>query len=202
MPQGTWAWLAEHPEDGAIFDEAMIAKSFAHVAAVVECYDFSCHPRIADIGGGRGHLLRAILDKWPEPSGILFDQAHVVAGVEPADRLDRVAGDFFSDALPVAEAYVLMEVIHDWNDEESAAILGAVARAAPPGAPPRLIEQLLPETPGPAAVKMLDVHMLVLITGRQRSRDEYDDLAVRAGFEPVSATDTGSGVAILEYRRR
>lgn len=201
-PDGLWAWLAERPEASAVFNGAMIGKSFGQVAAVVESFDFARFSRIADVGGGRGHLLQAILAKNPRATGLLFEQPHVideVRGIE-SDRLKLQAGDFFADELPESDAYILMEVIHDWTDEESLRILSAVRRSAPAGAALLLIEQLMPPSPGPHWVKMLDVHMMALFAARQRSQSEYDRLAEQCGFERVGVTDTPAGISILEYR--
>lgn len=201
-PDGLWAWLAERPDASAIFNGAMIGKSFGQVAGVVESFDFSRFPRIADIGGGRGHLLQAILAKYPQATGLLFEQPHVIDEVRSiaSDRLQLQAGDFFADELPQSDAYILMEVIHDWTDAESVQILSAVRRAAPTGSALLLIEQLMPPTPGPHWVKMLDVHMMALFAARQRSQAEYDRLAQRSGFRPVGVTDTPAGISVLEYR--
>lgn len=201
-PDGLWAWLSERPEASAVFNGAMIGKSFGQVAGVVESFDFSRFGRIADIGGGRGHLLQAILAKYPQSTGLLFEQPHVIEEVRDiaSDRLQLQAGDFFADELAPSDAYILMEVIHDWTDEESAQILSGVRRAAPLGSALLLIEQLMPPTPGAHWVKMLDVHMMALFAARQRSQKEYDELAEQCGFARVGTTDTPSGISVLEYR--
>jgi hypothetical protein len=202
-PGGLWAWLSERPEASAVFNGAMTGKSFGQVAGVVESYDFSRFGKVADIGGGRGHLLQAILQRWPQCRGVLFEQAHVVDEVREieSDRLSLEAGDFFTDRLPAADAYILMEVIHDWEDEQSRTILGAVRDAASSGATLLLIEQLLPETPGPDWVKMLDVHMMALFAARQRRAGEYHRLAEQCGFARRRSIDTTAGISILEYER-
>ena len=200
-PEGLWAWLAERPEAGAIFNGAMIGKSFGQVAGVVESFDFSRFSRIADVGGGSGHLLQAILDKYPEATGLLFELPHVIDEVRgiASDRLQLQAGDFFADALPPCDAYILLEVIHDWDDEKALQILSTVRRSAPGGSALLLIEQLMPETPGPHWVKMLDIHMMALFAARQRRHREYDRLAGQSGFKPVGVTDTPAGISVLEY---
>ena len=201
IPEGMWAWLAERPEASAVFNGAMIGKSFGQVAGVVGTFDFSRFASIADVGGGRGHLLLAILDKYPHATGLLFEQPHVIDEVRgiASDRLRLQAGDFFTDTLPPCDAYVLMEVIHDWDDDKAVQILSAVRRSAPPGAALLLIEQLMPPTPGPHWVKMLDIHMMALFAARQRGQSEYDRLAGQCGFSPVGKTDTPAGISVLEY---
>jgi hypothetical protein len=181
----------------------MIGKSFGQVAGVVDSYDFSRFSQIADVGGGRGHLLQAILQKWPHTAGILFEQPHVIDEVREieTDRLRLQPGDFFAGDLPVADAYILMEVIHDWSDHESLEILSAVRDAAPRGATLLLVEQLMPDTAGPHWVKMLDVHMMALFGARQRSADEYNKLVGQCGFTACRSTEAPGGVSILEYEQ-
>ena len=178
----------------------MAAKAHGQVAGVLAAYDFSGFGLIGDIGGGRGHLLRAVLDAAPDANGVLFDLPHVIAEAAgmASERLTLQAGDFFKDALPVCDAYLLMEVIHDWGDEEAVAILRAIRRAAPPHATLLLIEQIVPDDPGPDWSKMLDIHMLALLGGRQRTRREYEALLDRAGFSLRREIDTGAGISILE----
>jgi hypothetical protein len=121
--------LAAHPEESAIFNAAMVSKSHAVLPAVAAAYDFSGFGTIADIGGGRGHLLALVLQRAPHARGVLFDLPHVIADALPAARLSLQAGDFFTDALPAA-AYLLMDLLHDWDDADAVRILAAIRRAA------------------------------------------------------------------------
>ncbi len=200
LPGGLWAYLAEHPEEGGIFNAAMVGKAHGQVAAVVAAYDFTAFRVIGDIGGGRGHLLQAVLDQAPSARGVLFDQPHVIQEVAglASDRLTLQAGDFFSNPLPACDAYLVMEVIHDWDDAESISILKAIRSAAPPGAKLLLIEQMVPDDPGPHWSKTLDIHMLTLIGGRQRTRQEYAALLAEAGFSLERQIDTPADISILE----
>lgn len=202
-PGGFWAYFAEHPEDSSVFNAAMTAKAHGQVAGIVAAYDFSDFRRIGDIGGGRGHLLCAVLDSVPDATGVLFDLPNVVREASDAasKRLNLQAGDFFKDPLPICDAYLLMEVIHDWGDEEAVAILRAIRRPAPPDAKLLLIEQIVPDDPGPHWTKTLDIHMLALLGGRQRTREEYEELCAKAGFSLERQIDTGAGISILEAAR-
>jgi hypothetical protein len=200
LPNGYFRYFAEHPEESQIFNSAMMAKAQVQGPSIVAAYDFSSFSMIADIGGGRGHLLRAILDSAPNVRGVLFDLPHVIkeAATSPSDRLTLQAGDFFADPLPVSDAYLLMEVIHDWGDAESVAILKAIRRVAPTHARLLVIEQIVPDDPGPHWSKILDIHMLVLLGGKQRTRQEYETLFIEAGFVLYREIDTGTGISILE----
>jgi hypothetical protein len=124
-PGGPWAYFKQHPEVGRVFDEAMTGKAHAQIAGILANYDFSHFHTIADIGGGLGHLLQAVLNAAPSATGVLFDQPHVVEqlAASASARFKLHAGDFFKDALPVSDAYLIMQVIHDWNDPDSFKIL-------------------------------------------------------------------------------
>lgn len=200
FPQGFWTYLAQRPEAGQVFNAAMSAKAQGAIGGILAAYDFSAVNSIADIGGGNGHLLRAILDTVPHATGVLFDLPQVVDAASgiAAERLTLQAGDFFRDALPRCDAYVLMEIIHDWNDAESVAILQAIRQAAPSQARLLVIETIVPDTAGPDWSKMLDIHMLTLLGGKQRTQQEYVALFTQSGFRFVREIDTGAGISILE----
>lgn len=201
-PGGTFEYFASHPEEARLFDEAMTAKSHENIANVLRAYDFSGLTSIADIGGGRGHLLRAVLAANPGVTGVLFDLPHVIgalASSPPTDRLALRSGSFFTDPLPVCDAYLLMSVIHDWGDPEATAILEAVRRAAPRHARILLLEMLLPDVPGPHPAKFLDIEMLVMTSGgRERSRADYERLLEAARMRLARVIPTQSPTVILE----
>ena len=201
LPQGFYGYLAGDPEASAIFNAAMAAKAHGQVAGVLAAYDFSVFDTIGDIGGGRGHLLRAILDTVPTVRGVLFDLPRVIDETRPltsSQRLRLQPGDFFKDALPACDGYVVMEVIHAFGDTDAVTILRAIRTAAPPRAKLLVIEQMIPDDSGPHWAKTLDIHMLALLGGRQRSQQEYAALLNRAGFAFKREIDTRAGVAILE----
>lgn len=195
-----WEYFAAHPEESAIFNAAMAAKAAAQIPAVVDTYDFGGLRSVADIGGGRGHLLKAIVDRYRAIRGVLFDQPHVIdeaAGIA-SGRLTLQGGDFFTDALPACQGYVLMEVIHDWNDADSVSILKSVRRAIDADGKLLLIETIVPDRPGPDWSQMLDVHMMAFAGGKQRTVEEYRGLFTQAGFHYVRETDTGAGISVIE----
>ncbi len=204
VPALDWAGLveyfAQHPGEASLFNQAMVGKSGAIIPAVLDAYDFGGLATIADIGGGHGHLLRAILQRSQAASGVLFDLPHVIADAAGAatDRLRLVAGDFFTDPLPAADAYVLMEVIHDWADEKAVQILAAVRRAAPSHARVLLIESLVTDSPGPHFSKTLDVLMLAITGGRERTAPEYGTLLSTAGFRVERVIPTRSQHSLVE----
>ncbi|MGE5334057.1 MAG: methyltransferase [Nitrososphaerota archaeon] len=186
---GHFAYLAEHPEESAIFSQAMSASSRRVVPAIVGAYYFSSAQTVADIGGGQGMLLGAVLRANLTLRGILFDEAHVVAMAEPvlaaagiADRCACVAGDFFAAVPPGADIYMLRHIVHDWDDECSVAILRNCAEAAGTGGKVLVIESIVEPGNGFSTVKMLDVQMLVMNGGRERTAEEYRQLFTAAGL--------------------
>ncbi len=200
LPDGFYGYLAQDAEAAAIFNAAMVAKAHGQVAGVLAAYDFSAFATIGDIGGGHGHLLRAILDTVPSAQGVLYDLPRVTEAGEAlaSERVRVQPGDFFTDALPVCDAYVLMEVVHIFGDAQAVALLQAIRRAASAHATLLVIEQMIPDDPGPHWAKTLDIHMLALLGGRQRSRQEYAHLLESTGFAFKREIDTRAGVAILE----
>jgi hypothetical protein len=197
---GVFTYLAKNPEESRIFDAAMTSKSHRDIAALLPAYDFSQFATIADIAGGRGHLLRAILRGFPKIQGILFDQPHVVAEVFPApgEKLSVVGGSFFEDPMPQADAYLLMNIIHDWADAESIKILSAIRRCMPQHACVLIIETVVPQTPAPHLSKELDIAMMALPGGKERTQEEYADLAAKCGLGMRRMMETRSPYSILE----
>ena len=199
LPQGIWAHFEAWPEQARIFNEAMTGKAQADISAVIASYDFSRFSMIGDIGGGRGHLLAEILRANQTARGVLFDLPRVVQSAQgiASERLKLQGGDFFKDELPACDAYTLMEVIHDWNDADAQAILSAVRRAAAKGAKLLLIEQMLPETSTPNIGAFLDVAMMTLLGGKQRTSSEYQALYRAAGFRLDRVITMPSGASSI-----
>jgi len=195
---GVWGHLSENAEASRIFDEAMTAKAHAQVPGVTGAYDFSEFKVIGDIGGGQGHLLEAILSRTPSARGVLFDQPHVIQSyASKSDRLAIQAGDFFKDRLPVCDAYLLMDVIHDWSDEHAIKILRNVRSSAPANAKVLIIEAIVTEDPEASWYKTLDIWMLA-IGGKQRTQREHTALLNKASFDFVREIDTQAGASIIE----
>lgn len=198
--ESQFPYLSKHPEQSAIFNAAMTAKAMADIPALLDAYDFSGFATIADIGGGRGHLLRAILDKAPAAHGILFDLPHVVVEASPiaSSRLELQGGDFFADPLPRADAYLLWNVLHDWPDADCIAIIAAIRQAAPLSAKLLVFETILPAGPEPSPVKDLDIVMLAMNGGRERTLDEYTGLCSQAAFHHERVFTAATGLNIIE----
>jgi O-methyltransferase domain len=202
---GFWGHLSAHPEEARVFDAAMNAKSWVYIDAILAQYDFSGFNHIVDVGGGQGHLIRAILKAHPNVTGTLFDQPHVIeaarAGGDEQGRLKFVGGDFFKDDLPRADAYILMEVIHDWADAPASQILETVRKSAQGNAALLLIETEVPESREPDWSKTLDIVMLALFAAKQRTVAEYRALLEPIGLTIETITDTGAGISVFDARQ-
>jgi len=191
-------YFASHPEEAAIFNAAMVSKSRAVLPAVAAAYDFAPYSTIVDVGGGRGHLLKLILERAPNAKGVLFERPHVIEDTQPAQRLELVGGDFFVDALPAGDLYLLMDLLHDWDDADAARILAAVRRAAQPRSRLLIIETLVPETAGPHFGKTLDIIMLAVTGGRERTEAQHAALLTAFGFELTRVLPTESQYSLVE----
>ncbi|MFI0453858.1 methyltransferase [Actinomadura sp. 6N118] len=193
----SFEYLAEHHEQSVTFNKAMSEHTREVAPAFIEGYDFTRFGTIADLGGGDGTLLAAILRAVPAARGVLFD---LPAGLKEADatlraagvadRCELVPGDFFESVPRGADAYLLKSVIHDWDDEQSVAILRTCRAAASADAKVLLLETVIPEmvTPEHRGIAMGDMNMLVCTGGRERTEEEFRQLLEAAGFALAGVT--------------
>jgi len=199
-------YFSKNEEVAREFHAAM--TSFSKVAApfALAAYDFSSIGKgtLVDVGGGHGLLLSEILKKYPDIRGVLFDMEPVIpAAVERfqslglGSRCRAVAGDFFRE-VPAGDAYVMKHIIHDWDDDKGATILRNIHRASSPNARVVLLESVL--APGDAfqMAKWLDIEMLLLPGGRERTEEEFRALFAGAGFRLTQIVPTRSPLSILE----
>lgn len=202
-------YYAENPEAAQVFDNAMTDFGKSIAAAVAATYDFSQAETIADIGGGHGSLLAAVLKAAPEAKGILFDQPQVLAGAGDvlaaegvAARVETVAGDFFAEIPVEADIYLMKFIIHDWNDEQSVAILNNLAKYAQTGATVLLVETVVEEDDAvPSMSKVMDLNMLAMTGGKERTEREYAALFEKTGFRLTRVIPTPSPMQIVEAVR-
>jgi hypothetical protein len=197
--------FGSRPELGALFNRAMASFSTTTIPAVVAAMDLSTASLVADIGGGSGHLLAALLKRHRAMRGVLFDTAGGLDGAPAclaahgvAERVTVAAGDFAAAVPVVADVYVLKHVIHDWNDERAETILRNVRKAMPAHARLLLVEMVI--TPGnlPHFGKICDLDMLVSVGGRERTAEEFRSLLASAGLSMVRIVPTASIVSIVE----
>ncbi len=201
--------LAEQPEKAQIFDDAMTGIHGRETAAILDAYDFSGIKVIADIGGGNGSKITAILQKYPNMQGILFDLSHVIQRAQHvietaglSDRCQLVPGDFFQAVPGRADAYLMRHIIHDWDDEKSLQILANCHAVMSPGNKLLVVESVIPPGNEPFMGKFLDLTMMLIPGGKERTAREYRDLYDKAGFDLVRIVPTTTEVSVIEGARR
>jgi SAM-dependent methyltransferase len=197
-----FGWLSEHPEQAALFQRAMVAVGQGSNEAVAEAYDFKPFTRIVDVGGGHGQLLSAILARNPHMSGVLFDLHSGVAAAQQGvgghlARTEFAAGDFF-ESVPVGDVYVIKKVIHDWEDGRAATILRNCRKSMPPNGKVLLAETLVPPGDQPNPIKGIDVVMLAVTGGLERTEAQYASLFAAAGLRLECVIQTRGPISILE----
>ena len=201
-----WDWFAAHPEEGRSFAAAMSHATELDAPSLAAGYDFGRFARICDLAGGRGTLLAEVLRRHPGPRGVLFDAAWVLEEARPylasrgvAGRVELVAGDLFGDLPAGADAYLMKDVLHDWDDATCGRILAGCRRAMRPGARLLVVEVLVHSAESDPPAPILDVlMMLVCREGRQRSRDDLRRLLARAGLRLEAVHALASPFSIVE----
>jgi hypothetical protein len=202
---GPFDYLAKHPDEARLFSETMVGFHGMEPPAVAAAYDFSSLGNIIDVGGATGNLLATILARHPQPHGVLFDLPHVVADAPArlasrgvASRVSIEAGNFFEAVPAGANAYLLSHIIHDWSEEKCLAILGNCRKAMKPSARLLIIEMVLPPGNAMHPGKLLDMIMLAIPGGNERTESEYGALLAKAGFRLSRVVPTASPVSVVE----
>ena len=203
-------YLRRNPEYSEVFNQAMTTLSATVVPATLEAYDFSGIKVLVDIAGGHGELLTSILQKYPTMRGILTEVDHVVAGAIPriadlglADRCEAVAADLFKTAPAGADAYMLKNIIHDWDDEHCEQILRTIHTAmGSKRGKVLLLEMMIPAGREPSLGKIIDIEMLLWPGGLERTANEFRALFDHAGFDLTAIIPTKSPVTIVEALKR
>jgi hypothetical protein len=203
--KGRWERLEQSDGEAAVFHQAMGANSAWLACRLLDAYDFSACRLIVDVGGGNGALVAALLGKFPETRGIVFDLPESVG--EATTRLERTGaaarceirtGSFFDPVPRGGDLYLLSRVLHDWDDEHAVRILESTRRAMTSGTPLLVIERLLdPDRPSIEAT-LSDLGMLLMNGGRERSATEFEALLATAGFGMNRVIATGTPLYILE----
>ncbi len=205
LGQPIWEFFAKNPENAQIFNDAMSGLTAQANEAIHGSYEFAAINTIMDVGGGHGGLITGILKKNPSTRGILFDAPQVIEGAKAAvaesgvgDRCQIVAGDFFKAVPEGADAIVMKWIIHDWNDEQSVTIMKNCHRALPENGKLILIEAVIPPGSEPHFGKFMDLNMLVMTGGRERTEEEFRNLYEAAGFRLTRIVPTESPFSVIE----
>lgn len=195
-------WLADHPDEAALFQQAMVSLGAGADEAVAEAYDFGRHSHVVDVGGGHGQLLSAILTRHPNLTGALFDReagiASATVGASEAARTKLIAGNFFDSVPAGADVYVLKKVIHDWDDDRAARILKNCRDAMSPNGKVLIAETLVPPGDNPDTIKFIDVIMLAITGGKERTEGEYGRLLAKAGLRLDRVLPTKAPISVLD----
>jgi hypothetical protein len=188
LGQEYWSWFASHPDERAAFDRAM-AQGWQGRLERLETVAWRGDETVVDVGGGNGSLLGAFLERHPGMRGIVLDLPETVRDEASfGERLSFVEGSFF-ESVPPGDVHVLSTIIHDWDDDSARRILATVRASA--GERLVLLETVIEPGNEPQGVKWLDLLMLVIARGRERTEEEWHELLTAAGWEP---TRFGKGV--------
>lgn len=203
-------YLAKNPEYSRVFNDAMTALSAPVIGAALEAYDFSQIGVLVDVAGGHGEVLMSILKKYTNVRGVLTDVGHVIDGAKArieaaglADRCQAVPCDFFRAVPEGGDAYIMKHIIHDWDDGRATTILKNIATAM--GAKRGkviLLESVIAAGSAPDFGKFIDIEMLALPGGKERSEQEFRTLFAGAGFELTRVVPTKSPLSVVEAVRR
>lgn len=202
-------YLPEHPDKAQTFDKAMTGIHGRESDVILKAYDFSEVKTLLDIGGGNGSNIARILQKYPEMRGILFDLPHVVersqAHIQQAGLVDRcqlISGSFFESVPEGADVYFMRHIIHDWDDEKSLTILRNCHAAMQDNGKLLVVDSVIPAGNDPFAGKFLDLVMLLIPGGKERTAEEFRSLFAQAGFDLTRIIPTESELSILECCKR
>ena len=200
-----WKYFQQNPEDAAVFNDSMSSVTAATNEAILSLYDFSDFETVVDVGGGHGGLITSILKRNPKVKGVLFDAPEVIEGARPkleatglAERCETVAGDFFKSVPAGGDAYVMKWIIHDWDDEKSITILRNCRSRMRANGRLILVDCVVPESDEPHFSKFIDLNMLVMTGGKERTAKEFEQLLGAAGFKLLCIIPTELPTSIVE----
>lgn len=200
-----WKYFQQNPEDAAVFNDSMSSVTAATNEAILSLYDFSKFGTVVDVGGGHGGLITSILKRNPKVKAILFDAPQVIEGARPkleaagvAERCEIVAGDFFKSVPAGGDAYVMKWIIHDWDDEKSITILRNCCSRMRANGRLILVDCVVPESDEPHFSKFIDLNMLVMTGGKERTAKEFEQLLGAAGFKLLRIIPTELPTSIVE----
>jgi SAM-dependent methyltransferase len=202
---GAFEYFAANPEYGMVFGAGMADLSDLETAPLVAAYDFARFGKVVDVGGGRGALLAAILQSAPQTRGVLFDDRAVELGAGAvlteagvAERCTIESGAFFGAVPRGGDAYIVKHIVHDWPEPQAREILENVHDAIGPDGRLLLMEFVVPEGNEQHISKLVDLWLMLLVGGRERTAQQYSELLASAGFKLVRVVPTASPVSIVE----
>lgn len=198
-------YIPRHPELGPLFDAGMGSINYYETDALLDAYDFAGIKVLADIGGGNGSLISAVLARYPKMQGILFDLGHVVGRAKEnlqaaglADRCRVIEGSFFESIPAGADACLFRHIIHDWTDEQCIQILGNCRKVIPANGKLIIADCVVPAGNTPSLSKDMDITMLTFPGGQERTEAQFRSLLMASGFELKSITPTTTMISVVE----
>jgi hypothetical protein len=207
--KGAFEWMEEHPEARSILDQGQGLKAAGFAEAVVDAYDISDFNSVCDVGGGQGAFMIQLLANYPHLKGVVADLPGAVAAADRAiataglqDRCKALSYDFLKEAPPACDAFFLVNVLHDWEDETCCRILENISQAMTADSRLLVVEYLIEPGPGFSVAKLLDLEVLVMGGGRERTVDEYKALLDSVGLAVSSVIPTRQGPALLECSKK
>jgi len=202
-----WEWYGQNPEEATFFSRAMGNLAALAAGELLRVFDFSTVRTVVDLGGAYGELVGTVLAAHPQVHGVLFDLPHVIAGAGPqiaarglGERCELVGGDFF-ERVPPGDVHILKQILHDWDDDQAARLLRRCHEALSPGGTLLIVEMVLPADNRPSPVQPMDLNMLVMLGGRERSAEEFERLLGSAGFRVERIAATHSPFSVIEATR-
>ena len=203
-----WDYYKVNPAEGKTFSEGMSGISAMAIAGIASAWDPPAARSVVDVGGAHGAFLSWVLECLPYATGVLLDLPHVLDSAKPAiaaaglaGRVKCVAGDFFESVPAGGELYLLKHIIHDWDDNRARTILSNVSEAMAPGATVAVVELLIPDDGTPSPSVLMDINMLVMLSGKERTVFEMKQLFASAGLALSRVVQTRSPFSILEARK-
>ncbi|MFC5957943.1 methyltransferase [Streptomyces pratens] len=197
-------WLAAAPKEAEVFTNAMTAMTRGLAHQLADVIDLKGTEVLVDVGGAGGNLVQTLMQRHPQLTGVVLDLPHVGAEADASaatlgvtDRFTFVGGDFF-EQVPSADVHLLKFVLHDWDDDSCVRILRNCRKALRPGGRVLVMELLVDKVGTPGLEPLMDLNMMALSTGRERSPDEFQNLFEQAGLKPASTKPSATRVSVLE----
>ncbi len=207
MGEDFWSWIEQRPQSAELFSRAMTSLGAQTQSAAVDAFDFRPYERIVDVGGAHGAFVAAALAQSATSRGVVFDLPHVVASATPflestgvADRVECVGGDFFDEVPSGADLYLLSFILHDWSDSDGVRILRSVRNAISDHGRLLILENVIPAGNEPHLGKVLDVVMMAIVNGAERTHAEFAELLAAADFEIEDVVPTQAPTSLVIAR--
>jgi len=197
-----WTYYGKNADEGRAFSEGMTGLSMAALGAISEAWQPPAASHVIDVGGAHGAFLDFVLARLPEARGTLYDLPRVIDSAKPRPRVTLASGDFLESVPKGGDLYLLKHIVHDWDDARVSAILRNIRAAMAPNAKLVIVEMLIPDDGSPSPAILLDLNMLVMLPGRERTASEMTALLAGADLVVERVIPTHSPFAVIEARTR